>query len=144
MLDSFVRTYGDLSYRFPVLVNHGGMVLGFAMDDSRRIYYSVLDLAHASSDLDSAAWSANPARLDFPTEIAPVGFAAVRSDCPARGQCPVEHTGQCCRPVPVQHRPADRGRSVLGRLRRPLRVRLPAGNHRPVTRPAFCRPGHAR
>ena len=77
MLDSFVRTYGDLSYRFPVLVNHGGMVLGFAMDDSRRIYYSVLDLAHASSDIDSSAWSANPARLDFPTEIAPVGFAAV-------------------------------------------------------------------
>ena len=76
MLDGFVRTYADRTYRFPVLVNHGGVVLGFAMDASRRIYYSVLDLAHATSNVDSAAWSANPTRLDFPTEIAPVGFAA--------------------------------------------------------------------
>ena len=76
MLDAFVKTYGDRRYRFPVLLNHGGVVLGFAMDEQRRIYYTVLDLADATTPMDVDAWLANPVLLPFPGEVVPVGFAA--------------------------------------------------------------------
>ena len=43
--DLFTKTYADLSYRFPAMVRHNGVVLAFAMDANRRIYYTVLDFA---------------------------------------------------------------------------------------------------
>ena len=76
VLDTFVKTYGDRHYRFPVLVNHGGVVVGFAMDELRRIHYTVLDLADATTPMDVDAWLANPVLLTFPSEMIPVGFAS--------------------------------------------------------------------
>jgi hypothetical protein len=76
MLDSFIKTYGDRAYRFPVMLSHAGVVLAFAMDASRRISYAVLDLAHGASAMDVDAWPANPTLLPFPNQLQPVGFAA--------------------------------------------------------------------
>jgi len=76
MLDTFVKTYGDRRYRFPTMIRHAGVVLAFAMDDDRRIRYSVLDLQSAQTPLDVDAWPANPGRLQFPAELAQVGFGA--------------------------------------------------------------------
>ncbi|MDQ3813831.1 MAG: hypothetical protein M3347_07750 [Armatimonadota bacterium] len=49
MSDNYLKTYADKSYRYPTLVTHKGTVLSFAMDDKRRIYYTVLDLNDAES-----------------------------------------------------------------------------------------------
>ncbi|MGW4805241.1 LamG-like jellyroll fold domain-containing protein [Kitasatospora sp. NPDC004272] len=46
--------------------------MAFAMDDKRRIYYSVLDLEQADvkkGDLDAAYWNAEAALLPFPSEF---------------------------------------------------------------------------
>ncbi|MFI8405132.1 LamG domain-containing protein [Streptomyces sp. NPDC085463] len=54
------------------MVRHNGTTVAFAMDDRRRIYYSVLDLEQASAakgELDAAYWNAEPALLPFPTEF---------------------------------------------------------------------------
>ena len=76
--DLFVKTYSDLKYRFPVMVRHNGVVLAFAMDDARRIHYTVLDFGPGGSMSvqDADHWSPNPQPLRFATEIASVGIGA--------------------------------------------------------------------
>ncbi|MFD3827297.1 hypothetical protein [Streptomyces sp. NPDC058625] len=53
--------------------------MAFAMDSSRRIVYSVLDLARdqAKGAADAAFWGVNPIELAFPRELAEVGFGVV-------------------------------------------------------------------
>ncbi len=74
--DAFVRTYADRPYRFPTMVRHNGVVLAFAMDEHRRIYYTILDFSPAGSTSakDADHWSPNPQLLTFANEIASVGF----------------------------------------------------------------------
>ena len=74
--DLFVKTYADLGYRFPAMVRHNGVVLAFAMDANRSIYYTVLDFGPGGSTslLDADHWSPNPQPLTFAGEIASVGF----------------------------------------------------------------------
>ncbi|MGI5170172.1 LamG-like jellyroll fold domain-containing protein [Spirillospora sp. CA-253888] len=59
------------------MVRHQGTTVAFAMDTSQRIFYSVLDLAgqQTKGDLDAAYWSENPVELNFPRELAEVGYA---------------------------------------------------------------------
>ncbi|MCI0387039.1 LamG-like jellyroll fold domain-containing protein [Streptomyces sp. CNQ085] len=75
--DSLLKVYGDRSYRHVTMARHQGTSIAFAMDASRRIVYSVLDLSEASarSEADTAYWSENPAELLFPGELAEVGYA---------------------------------------------------------------------
>lgn len=73
-----IKTYSDHRYLFTTMVRHKGTVVAFAMDDRRRIYYSVLNLANpdpARGDLDVNYWNENPARLSFPREILDAGYA---------------------------------------------------------------------
>ncbi|HEY5114581.1 MAG TPA: LamG domain-containing protein, partial [Nakamurella sp.] len=74
--DLFVKTYADVNYRFPAMVRHNGVVLAFAMDAQRRIYYTVLDFGAGGSMsmVDADHWSPNPRTLTFAREIASVGF----------------------------------------------------------------------
>lgn len=75
ILDSFIKSYADKTYQYPTLVRHQGVVIAFAMDQERKIYYSVLNLnAQNDNSLDVNFWSANPKQLNFPNEIAEVGF----------------------------------------------------------------------
>ncbi len=48
LLDNFVQTYADRNYKYPTLVRHKGTIIAFAMDDRRKIYYSVLNLDSTS------------------------------------------------------------------------------------------------
>ncbi|MFJ8443467.1 LamG domain-containing protein [Kitasatospora griseola] len=67
-----LRTYRDRTYVSTAMVRHLGTTVAFAMDDKRRIYYSVLDLEQADAkkgDLDAAYWNAEPALLPFPAEF---------------------------------------------------------------------------
>ncbi|KMO94602.1 LamG domain-containing protein [Streptomyces roseus] len=77
--ESLLKTYGDRSYRHVTMVRHQGTTIALAMDASRRIVYSVLDLSgqQAKGDIDAARWSENPAELVFPRELAEVGYAVV-------------------------------------------------------------------
>ncbi|MFJ9843531.1 hypothetical protein ACIRYZ_24340 [Kitasatospora sp. NPDC101155] len=77
--ESLLKTYGDRSYRHVTMARHQGTTIAFAMDSTRRIVYSVLDMSgqHAKGDIDTAYWSGNPAEPAFPREIAEVGFAVV-------------------------------------------------------------------
>jgi hypothetical protein len=74
--DLFVKTYTDRAYRFPAMVRHNGVVLAFAMDANRRMYYTVLDFGPGGSmsPVDADHWSPNPQPLTFAREIASVGF----------------------------------------------------------------------
>ncbi|MFJ4770856.1 LamG-like jellyroll fold domain-containing protein [Streptomyces uncialis] len=73
-----LRVYSDRTYTHTTMVRHQGTALAFAMDDQRRIVYTVLDLSVADDqrgELDAAYWSENPAELPFPDEIVQVGYA---------------------------------------------------------------------
>jgi PKD repeat protein len=75
VLESFIKRYTDKAYKYPVLVRHQGTVIAFAMDNQRKIYYSVLNLnAQKDNSLDVNFWSEQPQELEFPKEIAEVGF----------------------------------------------------------------------
>jgi hypothetical protein len=84
VFDHFNKTYRDRTYKFTTMVRHKGTLIAFAMDDKRRIVYSVLDLAgdaqtsvdktNDKSPFDNQAWAESPTELIFPTEIAEVGF----------------------------------------------------------------------
>lgn len=74
VLESFIKRYSDRNYRYPVLVRHQGTVIALAMDDQRRIYYSVLNLNGQGDALDVNGWADQPQELEFPKEIAEVGF----------------------------------------------------------------------
>lgn len=64
------------------MVRHQGVVIGFAMDRDRKIYYTVLNLekspggANTDPVLDANHWSVQPIELAFPEEIGQVGFQA--------------------------------------------------------------------
>lgn len=42
--DNFTTIYQDHSYQYSTVVRHNSIVIAFAMDQQRKIYYSVLDL----------------------------------------------------------------------------------------------------
>jgi hypothetical protein len=76
---NLTRVYSDRTYVYTTMVRHQGTTVAFAMDDQRRIYYSVLNLssgADARTELDVAYWQENPVELRFPNEITQVGYAA--------------------------------------------------------------------
>ncbi|MEV7939697.1 LamG-like jellyroll fold domain-containing protein [Kitasatospora sp. NPDC088264] len=85
------RVYSDRSYVHTTTVRHQGSTVAFAMDDQRRIVYTVLDLSQhdeARGEADAAYWSENPLPLPFPAELARVGYAvagAVRMPVVKRG-----------------------------------------------------------
>ncbi|MCX4694786.1 LamG-like jellyroll fold domain-containing protein [Streptomyces sp. NBC_01408] len=75
-----LKVYSDRSYVLTTTVRHQGTTVALAMDDQRRLFYAVLDLARhdeTKGELDAAYWSDNPLPLPFPGEITDVGFAAV-------------------------------------------------------------------
>ncbi|QHC24526.1 LamG-like jellyroll fold domain-containing protein [Streptomyces sp. GS7] len=74
-----LKVYSDRTYVHTTTVRHQGTTVALAMDDRRRLVYTVLDLAHhdeAKGELDAAYWSENPLPLRFPSEITGTGFAA--------------------------------------------------------------------
>ncbi len=75
MLNTFIKTYSNRSYKHVTMVRHKGTVIAFALDSERRIFYSVLDLENTEikSPLDVNYWLGNPKELFFPNEIAEVG-----------------------------------------------------------------------
>ncbi|MFI0791172.1 LamG-like jellyroll fold domain-containing protein [Micromonospora rubida] len=76
---NLVRVYSDRNYVYTTMVRHQGTTVAFAMDDSRRIYYNVLNLDLGSrerGEIDSSYWNDNPPLLTFPNEITEVGFGA--------------------------------------------------------------------
>jgi hypothetical protein len=75
ILNNFVKTNRDRTYKYTTMLRHKGTVIAFAMDDARHIWYSVLDLSgdKSKSPLDVNYW-VNPQALNFPYEIAEVGF----------------------------------------------------------------------
>ncbi|WP_427156928.1 LamG-like jellyroll fold domain-containing protein [Aliinostoc sp. HNIBRCY26] len=79
ILQNFVKTYTDKTYKYTAQVNHKGIVVAFAMDELRRIYYSVLDLENTQlknkSSLDVNYWLDNPKEISFPNELVQVGYA---------------------------------------------------------------------
>ncbi|NEO97557.1 MAG: hypothetical protein F6K58_02360 [Symploca sp. SIO2E9] len=74
--ENFLKTYTDKAYKHTTMVRHKGTVVALAMDDNRRIYYSVLNLDDSDdkSPLDVNYWLENPQELSFPGEIAQVGY----------------------------------------------------------------------
>ncbi|MFJ2744426.1 LamG-like jellyroll fold domain-containing protein [Streptomyces sp. NPDC087440] len=87
--NSRLKTYSDREYVHTTLVRHQGTTIALAIDEDRRLYYSVLDLNGQATgagsgraapapgaDLDVLHWSEEPRELRFPAEIARAGFAA--------------------------------------------------------------------
>ncbi|MEX2980369.1 LamG-like jellyroll fold domain-containing protein [Streptomyces sp. C36] len=75
-----LKVYSDRPYVHTTTVRHQGTTVALAMDEQRRLVYTVLDLARhdeSKGELDAAYWSENPLPLRFPAEITDVGFAAV-------------------------------------------------------------------
>ncbi|MFJ9614004.1 LamG-like jellyroll fold domain-containing protein [Streptomyces noursei] len=73
-----LKVYSDRTYVHTTTVRHQGTTVALAMDDQRRLVYTVLDLAQhdeAKGELDAAYWSENPLPLRFPSEITDTGFA---------------------------------------------------------------------
>jgi hypothetical protein len=73
------KVYSDRAYKYTTTVRHQGMVVAFAMDADRHIYYSVLNLGDATEEAgktDADYWSQDPRELRFPAEITEVGYAA--------------------------------------------------------------------
>ncbi|TAF55679.1 MAG: hypothetical protein EAZ61_04070, partial [Oscillatoriales cyanobacterium] len=81
IISNFVKSYTDKSYRHTTTVSHKGQVIAFAIDEHRHIHYSILDLdstgANKTSALDVNYWPNNPKKLQFPNEIARVGYATL-------------------------------------------------------------------
>ncbi|MFJ4770859.1 LamG-like jellyroll fold domain-containing protein [Streptomyces uncialis] len=77
---ALLRIYSDRTYTFTTMVRHQGTVVAFALDDRRRIVYTVLDLSsydEKRGELDAAYWSENPVELPFPDEVVTVGYGVV-------------------------------------------------------------------
>ncbi|MEM7030149.1 MAG: LamG-like jellyroll fold domain-containing protein [Chloroflexota bacterium] len=75
---TFIKTYepppGD-SYQFTTMVRHQGIVIAFAMDEARHIFYSVLQSTPSNDDvtnLNLDGRSDSPQALPFPNEIVEV------------------------------------------------------------------------
>jgi hypothetical protein len=70
------RSYADRHYAFTTMVCHEGVVVAMAMDEDRRIVYSVLNPGpdgDPSAVADTDAWPAEPRELVFPSELVQVG-----------------------------------------------------------------------
>jgi prefoldin subunit 5 len=87
MLDNLIKTYPHPTgtYKYPAMIRQEGTVIAFAMDDQRRIYYTILDLENQegrtiSSPLDVNYWLDQPKLLEFPNEIAEVGVGIADQD----------------------------------------------------------------
>ncbi|MEA5449222.1 LamG-like jellyroll fold domain-containing protein [Leptolyngbya sp. CCNP1308] len=81
LTQKFVKTYGAANattFKYTTMVTHKGTVIAFAMDDKRRIYYSVLDMERSDieSQLDVDHWDREPVELQFPKELSAVGYSA--------------------------------------------------------------------
>lgn len=82
ILNTFVKEYAG-TYKYTTTVRHKGTVIAFAMDSQQQIFYSILNLNAANDDsvdsssdkspIDKNYW-VNPVPLNFPHEIAEVGF----------------------------------------------------------------------
>lgn len=79
--ENFLKTYTDRTYQHTTMIRHNGRVVAFAMDQARRIYYSVLNFDDDKQDspLDVNYWLENPRELNFPNEISQVGYAIAGS-----------------------------------------------------------------
>ncbi|MBE9112795.1 laminin G domain-containing protein [Nodosilinea sp. LEGE 07298] len=83
--DNFTTIYRDRAYRYSTIVRHNGIVIAFAMDQQRKIYYSVLNLNQGSGDASGTAtkvrdrdnWLQEPQELYFTNEITQVGFGGL-------------------------------------------------------------------
>jgi hypothetical protein len=80
MLEKFIKSYSG-PYKYTAMVRHKGVVIAFAMDDHRKIFYAALDMNSAPRDSGAArspfdidSWPGSPTQLIFPNEIAEVGF----------------------------------------------------------------------
>ncbi|GLF92948.1 LamG domain-containing protein [Streptomyces yaizuensis] len=75
-----LKIYSDRTYTRTTMVRHQGTALAFAMDERRRIVYTVLDLSAYDEDrgeLDAAYWSESPQDVPFPDELVTVGYSVV-------------------------------------------------------------------
>src|SRR5689334_1849938 len=76
---ALTKVYSDRTHVYTTTVRHQGSTIAFAMDDQRRIRYSVLDLDRGgvpAGSPDAAYWSDEPSDLPFPIDLAQVGYAA--------------------------------------------------------------------
>ncbi|MGK7954003.1 MAG: LamG domain-containing protein, partial [Crocosphaera sp.] len=74
--EKLIRTYSDRQYCHTTMVNHKGTVIAFAMDETRRIYYAVLDISQQDKGfLDVNYWPEDPQLLLFPNEVEQVGYS---------------------------------------------------------------------
>nr|VFK62466.1 MAG: FG-GAP repeat-containing protein [Candidatus Kentron sp. UNK]VFK70510.1 MAG: FG-GAP repeat-containing protein [Candidatus Kentron sp. UNK] len=77
---NLVKTYTDRAYKHTTMVRHQGKVIAFAMDDKRRIVYTMLDTSAQDNEkgvFDAKYWSKSPKELIFPTEITQVGYSLI-------------------------------------------------------------------
>ena len=75
---SLIRTYSDRKYVHTAMVRHKGTLVAVAMDSSRCIYYSVLNLDERDDkkgELDVNYWNDNPTLLPFASELCEVGYS---------------------------------------------------------------------
>ncbi|WP_329558840.1 LamG domain-containing protein [Streptomyces uncialis] len=75
-----LKIYSDRTYTRTTMVRHQGTALAFAVDDRRRIVYTVLDLSthdEERGELDAAYWSESPQEVPFPAELVTVGYSVV-------------------------------------------------------------------
>lgn len=83
MFENFIKTYpkpkDGPAFRFTTMVRHNGTVIAFAMDEQRRIFYSVLDLGdqRTKGPIDVNYWQDNPQEVRFPNEVHTVGEGLV-------------------------------------------------------------------
>jgi len=80
VIDNFIKSYTDKTYKYVTTVRHKGTVIAFSMDAQRQIYYAVLDLNDGDKDkspLDVNYWPDNPNPLPFGNEIAKVGYGII-------------------------------------------------------------------
>ncbi|OXM58604.1 hypothetical protein CFP71_01690 [Amycolatopsis thailandensis] len=81
-----LKTYSDHTYLHTAMVRHQGTVIAFAIDDRRRIRYSVLDLDSAAGsrgaggEIDARHWADDPCQLVFPREITRAGYATLGAE----------------------------------------------------------------
>ncbi len=81
LTQKFVKTYSAANqntFKYTTMVSHKGTLIAFAMDDQRRLYYTVLDMERSdvNSSLDVDFWHLEPELLKFPKELSSVGFSA--------------------------------------------------------------------
>ena len=72
--ENYLQTYSDRAYHQTTMVRHAGVLIAFALDSKRHIYYTVLDQENEPEPIDARNWLATPQKLVFPNEIAQVGF----------------------------------------------------------------------